>query len=304
LFGIIALSACRNLILAAGRAWMNRKWGLLALIGLGLVVWFLAFEAVVRCGPDSVSATAGATMPYHPESSGWLVVTPTILLAEVPWGERELQQLLIGNESVTATLDYSIIAWGSLSQGAGIVPWLRISPTAGSILAGSRVTVSVTFVTTETWVGPHFAEMLISSENVEPMSVTVPVFLEVIEGTPELVVTPTTLSADLPAGATTWQTFTVGNEGNATLLFTLTLPSGTELATVPWLEVSPVAGAVAPGSRQVVTAVFDSSGQRPGTYSAPLVVESNSQLVPSVTMAISLTVKPMSVYVPAVFKAP
>jgi hypothetical protein len=146
--------------------------------------------------------------------------------------------------------------------------------------------------------------MLISSENVEPMSVTVPVFLNVIEGTPVLVVTPTSLSADLPIGATASQTFTVGNEGNATMLFTLTLPLETTLPTVPWLDLSPVAGAVAPGSRQVVTAVFDSSGQRPGTYSAPLVVESNSQLVPSVTMTISLTVEPKSVYVPAVFKTP
>jgi hypothetical protein len=282
---------------------MNRKWGLLALIGLGLVVWFLAFEAIVRYGPEPVSANAGATIPHHPRSSGWLVVTPTILSAEVPWGERELQHLLIGNESVTATLDYSIIAYPT-SQGAGIVPWLRISPTAGSILAGSQVTVGVTFVTTETWVGSHLAEMRISSENVEPMSVTVPVFLTVLEGTRVLVVTPTSLSADLPVGATASQTFAVGNEGNATLLFTLTLPSAAAPAAVPWLDLSPVAGAVAPGSHQVVTAVFDSSGQRPGTYSAPLVVESNSQLVPSVTMAISLTVEPMSVYVPAVFKAP
>lgn len=282
---------------------MNRKWGLLALIGLGLVVWFLAFEAVVRCGPDPVSATAGAKMPHHPGSSGWLVVTPTILSADVPEGEREVQHLLIGNESVTATLNYSIIAYPT-SQGAGIVPWLRFSPTAGSILAGSQVTVGVTFGTTQTWVGFHSAEMFISSENVEPLSVTVPVFLEVIEGTRVLVVTPTLLSATLPVGASTWHTFTVGNEGNATMLFTLTLPSGAALAAVPWLDLSPVAGAVAPGSRQVVTAVFDSSGQRPGTYSAPLVVESNSQLVPSVTMTISLTVEPKAIYMPAVFKTP
>jgi hypothetical protein len=88
------------------------------------------------------------------------------------------------------------------------------------------------------------------------------------------------------------------------MLFTLTLPSGTALATVPWLDLSSMAGAVAPESRQVVTAVLDSSGQRPGFYSTPLIVESNSQPVPSVTMTISLTVEPKSVYVPAVFKTP
>jgi hypothetical protein len=276
---------------------------LLALIGLGLLAWFLVVEAVVQGGPGSVSGTASATMLDRPESAGWLVVTPTILSAQVPKGERELQHLLIGNQSVTATLDYSIIAYPTF-QGSGIVPWLRISPTAGSISAGSQVTVDVTIGTTQTWVGFHSAEMLISSENVEPMSVTVPVFLTVIEGTPELVVTPTSLSADLPIGATTSQTFAVGNEGNATMHFTLTLPSEIALPTVPWLDLSPMAGAVAPGSHQVVTAALDSSGQRPGFYSTSLVVESNSQLVPSATVTISLTVEPKAIYLPAVFKTP
>jgi hypothetical protein len=282
---------------------MSRKWELLALIGLGLVVWFLAVEAVVQSKPGSVSGVAGATMLDRPESAGWLVVTPTALSAELPLGEREVQHLLIGNESLTATLDYSVIAYPT-SPGAGIVTWLRIAPTAGSILAGSRVTVGVTFVTTKAWVGPHFAEMRISSQNVEPMSVTVPVFLTVIEGTPELVVTPTSLSADLPIGATTWQTFAVGNEGYATMHFTLTLPSETALPAVPWLDLSPMSGTVALGSRQVVTAVLDSAGQRPGSYSTPLVVESDSQLVPSVTMTISLTVEPKAIYLPAVSKTP
>jgi len=275
----------------------------LAFVGLGLVVWFLAVGAVVQSRPGSASETAGATVPDRHESPGWLVVTPAALSAEVAMGEQELQHLIIGNESVTATLEYSIIAYPAF-QGTGIVTWLRISPTAGSILASSRVTVDVTFVTTETWVGPHSAEMLISSENVEPMSVTVPVFLSVIEGTAVLVVTPTSLSADLPIGATTWQTFTVANEGSASMLFTLTLPSEAVSDTVPWLDLSPMAGAVAPGAYQVVTAILNSSGLRPGFYSTPLVVESSSQLVPSVTMAISLTVEPQSIYVPVVFKTP
>jgi hypothetical protein len=282
---------------------MKRKWELLVLIGLGLIVWFLAVEAVVQSGPGSVSGTANAAMPHRPESSGWLVVTPTALSAELPMGEREVQHLLIGNGSLTATLEYSIIAWGP-SRGASIVPWLRISPAAGSILAGSQVTIGVTFVTTRTWVGSHSAEMRISSQNVEPMSVTVPVFLDVTEGTPVLVVTPTSLSADLPIGATTWQTFAVGNEGYATMHFTLTLPSETALPAVPWLDLSPMSGTVALGSRQVVTAVLDSAGQRPGSYSTPLVVESDSQLVPSVTMTISLTVEPKAIYLPAVSKTP
>jgi len=280
---------------------MNQRWGLLALTGLGLVVWFLAVGSVVRSGPASVSGTADVTLPDRPTSSGWLVVTPTALSAEVPMGEQEVQHLVVGNESVTAPLEYSIIAYPT-SPAAGIVTWLRISPVAGSILAGSQVTVDVTFVTTGTWVGSHSAEMRISSQNVEPMSVTVPVFLTVLDAT--LVVTPTSLSADLPIGATTWQTFTVGNEGNATMHFSVTLPSETVLPTVSWLDLSPMSGVVAPGSRQVVTAAFDSSGQRPGFYSTPLVVESDSQLVPSVTMTISLTVEPKSVYVPAVFKTP
>jgi hypothetical protein len=282
---------------------MNQRWGLLALTGLGLVVWFLAVGSVVRSGPASVSGTAGVTLPDRSTSSGWLVVTPTALSAKVPMGEQEVQHLVVGNGCVTATLDYSIIAYPT-SPEAGIVTWLRFSPFTGSILAGSQVTVDVTFVTTGTWVGSHSAEMLISSENVEPMSVTVPVFLEVIEGTRVLVVTPTSLVADLPIGATTWQTFTVGNEGNATMHFSVTLPSETVLPTVSWLDLSPMSGVVAPGSRQVVTAALDSSGQRPGFYSTPLVVESDSQLVPSVTMTISLTVEPKSVYVPAVSKTP
>lgn len=281
---------------------MRRIWMFLILVGL-LVVWLMAVATVVGREAHSSSPASVPVLPPIAKPQSDLVVTPAALGAEVPVDEQELQELFIGNAGTTATLVYTISVL-PFAQVEGIVDWLEVTPTHGTVHPTSQVTVDVTFDATGKWTGfLDSASLRIDSNSlVTPTVVTVPVILQVIEATRVLVVTPTSLSAELPLGAMAWQTLIVGNEGNATMEFGLIVPSEPSTSAVPWLEVSPVTGTVPPGGDEIVMVTFDATGLGAGFYTTPLIVESNSQSIPSATVSLSLTVKPASIYLPAVFK--
>lgn len=281
---------------------MRRIWMFLILVGL-LVVWLVAAGTIVGGDAHSPSPASMPVLPPIANPQSELVVTPMALGAEVPVDEQEVQNLFIGNAGTTATLVYTIAVL-PFAQVEGIVDWLEVTPTQGTVHPTSQVTVDVTFDATGKEAGfLESASLRIDSNSlVTPTVVTVPVILQVIEATRVLVVTPTSLSAELPLGATAWQTLTVGNEGNATMEFALIVPSEPPTIVVPWVGVSPVTGTVPPGEGEIVMVTFDAAGLGAGFYTSPLIVESNSQSIPSVTVSLSLTAEPAFVYLPAIFK--
>jgi uncharacterized repeat protein (TIGR01451 family) len=276
---------------------MHRRLMILGFVFLGMLFWFGAAVAVVQGEPRPFPQIGDATSTSLAVSEPWLVVSPTALFAQVPVNEQVEKNLTVGNRSLTSTLAYTITAlWGR-----GIIDWLDVTPTHGILPTDSVTTVDVTFDATNKWPGYLESAILRVSSNspVAPAVVTVPVSIEVIEATVVPVVTPTSLSADLLVGATAWQTLTLGNQGNATMLFTLTVPSDPVLEGVSWLDLSPPTGTVPAGGSRVVTATFDAAAMLSGTYQTNLTAHFNSQVTPAITVPVSMTV-----IAPAYYRGP
>ena len=62
------------------------------------------------------------------------------------------------------------------------------------------------------------------------------------------------------------------------------------VSDVPWLEIAPTAGTLAPGATEELAFSIDTTGLAPGEYTAPVVVAANAGRVPRVTIPITLTV--------------
>jgi hypothetical protein len=221
------------------------------------------------------------------------VVTPSVLFSTLPEGEQEIQSFLLSNEG-----DVSLPFQVGVTPGLqGVVPWLDVSPSQGLVPPGSQVMLEAIFDATETLPGIYGAQVIIYGDTQEPVSVTVPAYLQVVEAEVVAVVTPTILSAELPIGGMEEQILTVGNEGNVAMAFTLTVSSP---EWPVWLEVSPVTGTVEAGLSESVSLKFDAAGMQPGLYTTDLVLENNGPSTP--TVAVQLLVRPYAVYLPTILR--
>ena len=260
-----------------------------------LLTWLLTAQATA---PEEPPAGADVAQP-----DSQLVVTPLYFFAEAPVGEDAVQQLFVGNAGPTATLEFTITILPFAPAGEGIVDWLSIGPAYGTIAPGAQTTVDLTFSPKPYMpIGSlHQAGLRVDSNAlVTPTVYSLPVTLLVVAPVITPVVTPTALSAELPIEATSWQTLTLGNEGNATLVFTLTNPA----RGADWLDLWPPTGTVPPGAQAVLTATFDAADQAPGLYTATLLLATNSDALPTLTLPASLAVRPLAVYLPLIGRAP
>jgi hypothetical protein len=252
-----------------------------------------AWDGSPGIGRDWVNA-GGWSMPDSPPevvAGASPVVTPTYLFAQVPQGEQELQTLTLANEGA-APFPFVIYAVPLLR---GIVPWLQTNPTQGTLMPGAEATIEAIFDATSMTLGLHSAAMIIQETAREPLSVTVPVFLEVVEPQVVPLLTPTILSSDLTIGDSERQTLTVGNGGNVPLVFTWTTSPPEWPA---WLEVSPVTGVVEVGHLEWITATFDAAGAGIGYHSTNLLLENNGPSAPVV--AVEMWVRLYTVHLPIV----
>jgi hypothetical protein len=275
-----------------------RRFSLLSLlVGFCLATWFLTARALVQ---EDYAISPGAAEP-----GSQLVVTPLALGAQLPVGEEDLQHLFVGNAGMTATLNYTISLHLS-GHLAGIIDWLEVGPLHGTLASNTQVPVDVTFIPQSYMeIGSLWnASLVVDSDAlVAPTVITVPLHLEVVEPVVKPVVAPLALSAALPVGETACHTLTLGNEGNATLIFALALPAEPSIQAVPWLSLSPSSGLVPPGGSRVISATFDTARTSTGFYATRLTIDNNSQLTPSITVPISLTVEAARLYLPLMSKS-
>jgi hypothetical protein len=155
--------------------------------GLGLIVWFVAVALIAGGDGCLLSPAAGAVLADGQMPWSDLVVTPTVLLAEVPAGQQEERDLFVSNMGPTATLVYTISVLSSAPL-RGIVDWLSVTPTHGTIPTASRTVIDVTFDATDK--PPGFldsASLRVDSNSlVTPTAITVPVHLFVVEASIEV----------------------------------------------------------------------------------------------------------------------
>lgn len=100
---------------------------------------------------------------------------------------------------------------------------------------------------------------------------------------PVIVVSPASLTANLPTAGTTTQTLTIANTGAGTLNYTIHLDPG-------FATVEPDSGSVAPAGSQDVTVTFDASGLLAGSYEQALHIFSNDPASDTVTVPLTLVV--------------
>jgi hypothetical protein len=193
-------------------------------------------------------------------------LSQTSLLFDVPVGGAPSSQ------TVTLTNDGSgapDLIW-SAAKGAGQF-WLSVSPAGGTLTAGSSIDLTIT-------VDPQAAPGLTAGSVVGQISVTgnAPNSPQIISvtananNTAKILLTPTSVSVDVPVGgAASQETVTLQNVGAADLVYT-TSNNGT-----PWLGVS--AGGTLTASQSTVLTLTFTPGVNPiGTHTALVTIASTA----------------------------
>lgn len=103
---------------------------------------------------------------------------------------------------------------------------------------------------------------------------------------PSIAVDPATIAADLKTAEHTTRTFTIINNGKATLTFDLTATSDEHHFATP----TPTAGEVAPGGTKKITVLLSAAGLLSGTYHQALVIAHNDPLKDPITIPVVLKV--------------
>lgn len=126
-------------------------------------------------------------------------------------------------------------------------------------------------------------------------------------GSPEIDVTPASLSATLDIGDSEVQTLTIANNGDAPLNWDIdeenTGGTCTALSDIPWLSLSATSGDTDPGDSSNVDVTFNATALTAGSYAGNLCVNSDDLANPLVIVPVSLTVEEPSAPQPAFFNS-
>jgi hypothetical protein len=152
-------------------------------VALGAVWLALAGAVFVEAPAPRHSVQAADALVSFSSAAGTdaqLVVTPTFLYAQLApdWNIEEI--LTVGNHgSTTLVYTVTVLPAGPIE---GIVPWLHVAPTQGSIPPEASVPISATFDAADMFVGLYLANVVVDSDSlVGPAVITVPALLEVVE---------------------------------------------------------------------------------------------------------------------------
>jgi uncharacterized protein (TIGR03437 family) len=167
-----------------------------------------------------------------------------------------------GSQSVTVGSTGSVLSYSASSNAA----WLIVSPPSGATPGALSATTNVSGLAPGTYSG------LITVSAPGATTQTVAVTLTVASVSPQLTVTPASLSFD-GSGV---RSVSVGSNG-AVLNYTA-------VSTAPWLTVAPAAGA----TPATLTLTAAASGLAPGAYSASIVISAPGAA--SQTVAVSLNI--------------
>jgi Viral BACON domain len=172
-------------------------------------------------------------------------------------------------------------------------PWLSLDPAAGTVAAGASQPVAVRFDSGGRAVGDRLeAELCLLSNDPDRALVVVPLEMRVA-AIPEIDVTPDALAARQQGGTVPAQGLTIGNTGNGPLEWEVGEAGSAGCAApsdVPWLSVSPAAGATPAGESSDTTVSFEVTGLATGDHQARLCVTNNDPADPVVEVPVTVTV--------------
>ncbi len=235
-----------------------------------------------NCG-DPVEYTEDIVVPGAPE----MQLTPETLEATTTVGAVEFAAPVTISNTGTADLSWTAsITWMASYTGE----LFAIEPTSGTVTPGSADILTVTVVPTDLVVGTYTGTLTINDEE---LSIT----LEVqSEGTPQIAVTPTSLTHSAQEGDTAvlTRTLTIANEGNVALTWNVTITP-----TAAWLSVDPASGSTVAGGQSSLIVSFDPDGLDANTYTSNLSITSNAE---DVLVPVTFDITKFEIFLPLVLK--
>jgi uncharacterized protein (TIGR03437 family) len=238
-------------------------------------VSWLSVSPATGSTPATLSATANVTGVTPGSYTGLITITAAGATAQtvaVSLNVVAAPQLTLspssltfsgaGSQSVTVGSTGSVLSYSASSNAA----WLIVSPASGAAPGSLSATTNVSGLAPGTYSG------LITVSAPGATTQTVAVTLTVASVSPQLTVSPASLSFD-GSGV---RSLSVGSNG-AVLNYTA-------VSTAPWLTVAPAAGA----TPATLTLTATASGLAPGAYSASIVISAPGAA--SQTVAVSLNI--------------
>jgi hypothetical protein len=174
------------------------------------------------------------------------------------------------------------------------VPWLSVSPSSGTSVAGASSHAMITLDPGALEDGYYAANVCIASNDLAHAKYTVPVQFTVGQVTPLAGVTPDDLAFTVETGKSDASDISIANTGTfgSQLAYTITEAAGDcgEPADIAWLSAIPVAGAVDIDDPASVTVQVNAAGLAPGAYAANLCVSTNDATHALFTIPVALSV--------------
>ncbi len=221
--------------------------------------------------------------PIH--GSETATATVNVSIAPSFGGTMSLPFEIVGD--VYGATPHTLTGTFTVPQAIPPLAWFSAQPLSGSIPAGQSQLITGYFSAIGMAVGTYEAALTINSNDPVNPTLLVDVQMDVwddVSTDPLIAVTPSSVSGTADAGSSSTATLTVRNTGGSALNWS------TPSSFAAWGTVTPTSGTIAAGGNTVLTLTLNAAVLSPNTYNANLVISSNAQNNPSLTVPATFTV--------------
>ena len=211
--------------------------------------------------------------------------TVNVIIAPSFAGTMSLSYQIVGD--VYGAEPHTITGTLTVAQAIPPITWLNVQPLSGTIPAGQSQLITGYFSAIGMDVGSYDAILTINSNDQVNPTMLVNAQMDVwgeVSTDPLIAVIPVSVSGNAEAGSSTTAILTINNTGNATLNWS------TPSSFAAWGTVTPTSGTIAAGGNTVLTLSLNAAVLAPNTYNANLVISSNAQNTPSLSVPVTFTV--------------
>jgi hypothetical protein len=162
-----------------------------------------------------------------------------------------------------------------------VVGWLLVNPVSGTITAGNSQQLNVLFDATDLTVGTYTADIIVSSNDPDTPSITVPATLNVSIGNPQISVSPSSIDFGyVQVGLTGTLQFSIENTGTGVLAGTISTPAGFDVSNDKGSGENIISFAVNEGITEFYNITFAPSSVQ--YYSGDVVIDHNAGSDPEI----------------------
>ena len=182
------------------------------------------------------------------------------------------------------------IAMPSPCASVDTVDWLDVLTTSGTINSGEQESVQISIDADGLAQGDYQAQICVETDDSRRLIIVVPIELEVAAiDPPDISIIPTSLSISLADNETDTQVFSIGNQGEQRLDWSVD-ENTTGCALPGWADVTPISGSINENDNMAVFVDFDADGLAPDTYHGKVCIQSNDPATPLTEVDLQLTV--------------